>query len=315
MLISIIGASGGLLWNTTGITVFGSGSIGNLVGLYRDSNNTLYAADEVNAVIWKLLSNETVPTVAVGILSSTGSNSSQLNYPQDVYVDKKGNIYVLEFYTHRIQKFINGSRNGITIVGTSGASGSTLYQLNGPRSFAFDETDTYIYVADGQNQRIIRFLTNSTSGTSGTVVAGGSQGNTNSTLNYPWGINYAPSLSNDFLIGNSDGHSVMRWTPSASSGVFVAGTPGVSASDSTHFNRPSWVKLDNYANIYVVDCDNHRIQLFCANTQVGITIAGTGISGNSMTQLSYPRDIEFDENMNMYVTDFSNNRLQKFMKL
>jgi DNA-binding beta-propeller fold protein YncE len=117
-----------------------------------------------------------------------------------------------------------------------------------------------------------------------------------------------PSVSNDLFITNLDGHSVMRWTPGASSGVFVAGTPGVAGSNSTLLHRPMGIKIDSYLNIYVVDESNHRVQMFCANSQTGITIAGTGVGGNSQEQLLYPRGIAFDSALKMYI-------IQKFLKL
>jgi DNA-binding beta-propeller fold protein YncE len=67
--------------------------------------------------------------------------------------------------------------------------------------------------------------------------------------------------------------------------------------------------------MYVVDFDNNRVQMFCANNQTGITIAGTGSAGNSTTQFQGPRGIAFDSAMNMYIGDRNNHRVQKFLKL
>ncbi|CAF1026658.1 unnamed protein product [Adineta steineri] len=68
-------------------------------------------------------------------------------------------------------------------------------------------------------------------------------------------------------------------------------------------------------NVYIADGGNNRIQLFCANSNVGVTIAGNGTSGNGATQLSGPRGIAFDSAMNMYIGDTGNGRVQKFTKL
>ena len=51
----------------------------------------------------------------------------------------------------------------------------------------------------------------------------------------------------------------MRWT----TGIYVAGTPGVTLSTVTLLNRPTGIKLDNYLNMFVADTLNHRIQMFC----------------------------------------------------
>ena len=306
-----------MLWNTTGITVLGISPGIAISGAYVNSNDTLYGADEItDYVIWKLLKDAVNATIIAGTYNSSGSNSTQFYNAQDAYIDRNGNLYVSDCYNYRIQKFINGSSVGITIAGITGSQGSALNQLDTLRYLTFDSTDTYMYVADYSNHRIMRYLTNSISGMNGTLVAGGTgAGNTNTLLNYPWGIHYLPSVSNDLFITNYGGHSVMRWTPGASSGVFVAGTPGVSGSNSTLLNNPRGIKIDNYLNMYVVDTYNHRVQMFCAGSQTRITIAGTGILGNNATQLNRPRGIAFDSAMNMCIGDFDNRRVQKFLKL
>jgi sugar lactone lactonase YvrE len=277
----------------------------------------MYIVDEyVNSAVWKLFKNSVTPILIAGLPLSLGSNSSQLNYPQGVYIDSNQNLYVTDYYGYRVQKYINGSRNGVTIAGISASAGTALNQFGGLRYFAFDATETYMYVTDCDNNRIMRYLTNSTTGTNGTVVAGGTgSGNTNTQLNYPWGIYYLPSVSNYLFITNYYGHSVMKWVPGASSGVFIAGTPGVAGSSATTFNNPMGIKLDINLNMFVVDCNNHRVQMFCYNNQTGTTIAGTGTAGSSATQLNYPRGIAFDSSMNMYITDPGNVRIQKFLKI
>ncbi len=308
---------GRLRWNTTGITVLGSSLAIASSGVYVDVDNTLYAVDEYyNYVVWKLLNNASNATTIAGTFRQSGSNSTQLNYPNDVYVDRNGNVYVSDCLNHRIQKYSNGSMNGITIAGITGSVGPSLNQLNESRYLAFDSTDTYMYIADYNNHRVMRYSTNSTSGTNGTLAAGGNcSGNTNTQLNAPWGIHYLPSVSNDLYITNYAGHSVIRWTPGAASGVFVAGTPGVAGSNSTQLNGPIGIKIDSYLNMYVADNGNNRVQMFCANNQTGTTIAGTGAQGNNATQLYGPRGIAFDTEMNMYIGDSYNYRVQKFMKL
>ncbi|CAF3981380.1 unnamed protein product, partial [Adineta steineri] len=313
-----VSISGNLLWNKTGITVLSSVTSPIAAsGVFLDSNDTLYVADEAgNHVVWKLLKNAINATIVAGIYQSPGANSSQLNGPNDVYVDRSGNIYVTDNTNYRIQKFSSGSNIGVTIAGINSSTGPALNKLAYPRYFTFDSTETNMYIADDNNHRVMRYSTSSTSGTNGTLAAGGvGPNNTNTSLNNPWGIYYLPSISNDLFITNVGGHSVIRWTPGASSGTFVAGVPGVSGSDSTHLNTPMGIRIDNYMNVYVVDYNNHRVQLFCANSNVGITIIGNGSAGNGATQLNYPRGIAFDSAMNMYIGDLSNARVQKFMKL
>ncbi|CAF3631381.1 unnamed protein product [Adineta steineri] len=157
-----------------------------------------------------------------------------------------------------------------------------------------------MYIADDGNNRVMRYPMSSTTGTNGTIVAGGAgAGNTNTQLNNPWGLYYLPTISNYLYITNAAGHSVMRWIPGASSGEFIAGTPGVSGSNATTLNTPLGIKLDSYLNMFVVDYLNNRVQMFCQNNQTGVTIVGNGTAGSSAIQLNGPRGLAFDSSMNL----------------
>ncbi|CAF1273208.1 unnamed protein product [Adineta steineri] len=276
----------------------------------------MYVADENSQVVWKLLKNATTATVAAGQLASAGSSASLLYTPVDVYIDSNNNMYVSDCHNSRVQKYVNGSTIGQTFAGMNSSAGAALNQLNFPLHFSFDPSQTYMYIADGNNNRIMRYPMNSTTGTNGTIVAGGAgAGNTNTQLNLPWGIYYQPTISNYLYITNYNGNSVMRWIPGASSGEFIAGTPGTSGSTATTLSGPIAIKLDSFLNMFVVDFSNNRVQLFCQNNQTAVTVAGTGTSGSSATQLYGPRGIAFDSSMNMYISDAGNKRVQKYLKL
>ena len=294
-----------------------SPTISHVSGLDFDSHDTLYAVDELyNSVVWKLLNNTSTPIMIAGQNETRGPSSLLLDFPQDVYVDSSGNMYVTDYYNYRVQKYTGGSSSGVTIAGLIKNNGSSLNQFAGLRYFAFDSTESFMYVTDSENTRIMRYSTNSTSGANGVSVAGGNgAGDTNTQLHYPWGIAYRPSISSDLYITNNAGHSVIRWTPGAASGVFVVGTPGVAGSSSTTLSGPMGIKLDNYLNMFVVDNGNSRVQMFCYNSPTGITVAGTGVAGAASNLLNGPRGIAFDSAMNMYVSDFNNIRVQKFLKL
>ncbi|CAF0991998.1 unnamed protein product [Adineta steineri] len=276
----------------------------------------MYVVDETNNVVWKLLKNTTTPIIVAGQLASAGSSASLLNTPLDVYIDSNNNMYVSNCSNHRIQKFVNGSTIGQTFAGINASAGTALNQLYYPRNFWVDPTQTYMYIANSNNHRVMRYPMNSTTGTNGQVVTGGAgAGNTNTQLNLPWGIYSLPTISNYLYIVNYYGHSVMRWIPGASSGEFIAGTPGVSGSTATTLNNPIAIKLDAFLNMFVVEYSNHRVQMFCQNSQTAVTVAGTGTSGSSATQLYALRGVAFDSSMNMYVSDAGNHRVQKYFKL
>jgi sugar lactone lactonase YvrE len=318
--VLLVGRSGGTLWSTTGTTLLSTSQITSFSpsGLRIDSNNTLYIVDEItNAVVWKLLYGATTATNLAGVSQSAGSSSTQFNYPQGVYTDANANTYVTDYYNYRVQKFASGSSTGTTIAGITGSAGTALNLFNGLRYFTFDATESFMYVTDYNNHRVMRYSTSSTSGTNGVLAAGttGSAGNSNTTLYNPWSVYTLSNITTDLFISNYNGHSIMRWTPTASSGYFVAGVPGTSGQSPVLLSYPTDVKIDSYVNLYVVDYNNHRVQLFCANSQTAVTIAGTGVSGSTSTQLYNPKGMAFDSYMNLYVSDQGNGRIQKFLKI
>ncbi|CAF1038199.1 unnamed protein product [Adineta ricciae] len=224
-------------------------------------------------------------------------------------------MYVVDSNNHRVQKFINGTSSGITIAGTTDSGGCSLNQMYYPRGFAFDPSETFMYVADRSCQRVLRYRTDSNSSTSEFVInRDTTAGNSAKQLNGPWSIHISSSKSDELFIVNHDGQSITRWAVGDVEGSFVAGLPGTSCTNSSCFHDPTDVKLDIYMNMYVVDGNNHRVQMFCKNSRIGITIAGNGTAGTSTTHLSYPQGIAFDSNMNMYVCDTGNRRVLKFDK-
>ncbi|CAF0913752.1 unnamed protein product [Adineta steineri] len=312
------GSSCNSSWNTTGITLLSSSTELSCTRLFVDSNDTLYGVDKDRHYVWKLSKNAESAEIVAGVYNSEGDDSVKLQYPEDVHVDRYGTIYVLDTNNQRVQKFINGTTHGITIagVGETESDEYSLKELCYPRGFAFDPTYTFMYIADRCVDRVLRFLTNSTSGTDGVLVAGTEEpDNTNEALNGPWSVWYSSWKYNGLFIVNNDGHSVIRWTPGATSGTFVAGLPGISCSNSTCLFEPTDVKTDANLNMYVLDQGNHRVQMFRDNSNVGVTVIGNGVAGNSSMQLDSPRGMAFDSKMNMYVCDTGNGRVQKFLKL
>jgi hypothetical protein len=120
-------------------------------------------------------------------------------------------------------------------------------------------------------------------------------------------------------VANSKQHTIVQWLPGASTGSVVAGTNGVANNLNNTFNFPLAVKLDSFSNLFVVDNNNHRIQLYCRYPSIssnGRTIAGvTSISGISPMYLNYPAGLALDSSLNLYVSDTSNHRIQKFMRI
>ncbi|CAF3039404.1 unnamed protein product [Rotaria sp. Silwood2] len=140
---------------TTGTVVAGGNGRGTTtsqlyepLGVYFDSlSNSLYIGNygAHNIVSWPL--GATNWTLIAGSTSGTcGSTSTMLCYPTAMTLDSMGNLYVADTNNNRIQLFLAGSSNGITIASANFPGGVALdSQLN-------------LYVTEQYNHRVLKFM-------------------------------------------------------------------------------------------------------------------------------------------------------------
>ena len=193
-----------------------------------------------------------------------------------------------------------------------GTAGSALNELNRPHGLARDPTTGTLYIAEYNNNRVMRYLSGATSGT---IIAGGNGAGLGSTqLSGPIGITF-DTTTNSILIANNNAHNVLRWVIGASSWTLVAGSSsGTSGSTSNLLCNPTYVKLDSMSNMYIADRCNHRIVYIVYGQTTYTTIAGTtGVSGSTASLLNLPSSAAIDSQFNIYVADNSNNRIQRFI--
>lgn len=301
-----------------------------------------------------LVWNSTGVTVA-GASGLSGNGTDRLNEPWNIFIDQtNGYLYIADSKNHRIQLWLPGAITGTTVAGT-GVAGLTTDRLNTPKD-VFVDSSKNLYVADSVNQRIQFFPTGNTTGTTvssswpttgelwgvqvvdgsiyacdktkavvwknGSVVAGNlaaGSGTAPNQLNQPQGFTVDTSdAPGTVYAANSGQHTITRWTVNATTGSVAAGSSGSLGAAPSLLTFPVALKLDSYANMFVVDNNNHRIQLFCRYPTInmtGRTIAGTGVFGTTPLTLKYPAGVALDASMNLYVSDTSNHRVQKFQRL
>jgi len=207
------------------------------------------------------------------------------------------------------------AKSGKTVAGNS-TTGSALSEFNTPIRVLLDSKNNMI-VTDVQNNRIMQWsLPYDPKRSVGTVIAGGNGAGFNpDQLNLPVGI-YYDEPHNTLYIANDAGHSVTQWQlDTYGTKSVIAGIPGRPGNSAAQLSSPEGITFDKYGNLYIVDCANHRIQMFCPYAVYGITLFGTGQIGNRSNELYYPRDVAFDSEMNLYVTDTYNMRIQKFERI
>lgn len=144
-------------------------------------------------------------------------------------------------------------------------------------------------------------------------------GGSSNQMNGNQGIALDTTINVGYLyIANSNQHTILQWTPVSSTATVVAGTNGVLGSNNSTMAYPVAVRIDPLGNLFVVDNNNHRIQLYCRFPTVsttGRTIIGTGSLGSTPTTLNYPSGIALDSDLNIYVADNSNSRIQRLTRV
>jgi sugar lactone lactonase YvrE len=121
-------------------------------GIFVDDEFTLYVAD---------CGNSRVQLFKPGVLSGSTVQVSgiygslTLHCPTAVWLDGNGYLFIVDLDNIRILG--SGPTGFRCLVGCSGTSGSASYQLNAPRSLAFDSYGN-MFVADTNNGRIQKFF-------------------------------------------------------------------------------------------------------------------------------------------------------------
>jgi trimeric autotransporter adhesin len=263
----------------------GDGGLATSAGLYYpqgvavDASGNIYIADTVNRRI-RLVTKSTgiITTVAGdGTIEYKGdgglATSAGLYFPYGVAVDASGNIYIADYYNHRI-RLVTKSTGIITTVAGDGIAGytgdgglATSAGLNYPQGVAVDASGN-IYIVDTSNSRI-RLVTKSTGiittvAGDGTIVYKGDGGlATSAGLYSPFGV--AVDASGNIYIADTVNSRIRLVTKSTGIITTVAGDGTVGykgdggLATSAGLSTPYGVAVDASGNIYIVDSSRVRL--------------------------------------------------------
>ncbi|CAF3663803.1 unnamed protein product [Adineta steineri] len=283
-------------------------------------------------------------TVAGGI--GLGQKLNQLNFPAGIFIDKNKNIFIADFYNHRIVQWKYNATVGQIVAGGNG-EGILVNQLNHPADVIVDPLNYSIIIADYGNRRVIqwsnqkqqiliteidcarltmdkqRFLYVSDYkkhevkrwkmgeyDDEGIVVAGGNgEGNQLNQLNSP-GFMFVDK-EQSIYVSDTGNHRVMKWKKDEKEGTIVAGGNGF-GENLNQLSSPKGIIVDYLGDIYVVDCWNHRVMRWCEGKGEGEIIVGGNGKGSQSNQLNYPIGLSIDDEGNLYVADYYNHLIAKF---
>ncbi|CAF3416761.1 unnamed protein product [Rotaria socialis] len=211
-------------------------------------------------------------------------------------------IYLIIHFTSRTASTTNvvtpslrWNTTGVTAAGVGGSPGNNSSQLNTPADVSVDFSNT-LYIADYGNNRIQKWLSGASNGTTVAGQASGISGSNATDLQHPAGI--LVDSTGNIYIADTNNHRIQFWAKGALSGVTIAGT-GFMGVNNNQLEFPYFLALnENTKTLYISDHDNNRIMSYAS---VGTVAAGGNGFGTSYTQLEYPVGLYLDSLTNSLV--------------
>ena len=240
------------------------------------------------------------PLITVSTFAGSGSagttdghvGSATFYYPSGVAVDGFGNLYVADYFGHRIRK-VQGSfvstLAGSGLAGYANGIGASA-SFNGPLGIAFNPVDNSLVVAEFLGYRIRRVtLDGRVSLIAGTGTAGDTDGAGNvAQFRRPFGV--VVDGNGVIYVSESSGHRIRKIVftgddPTDPSHYMVSTLAGSGVAEfadgigtAARFNTPCGLAISANGTIYVADQGNRRIRRVSPAGEV-VSIAGTGVSG------------------------------------
>jgi DNA-binding beta-propeller fold protein YncE len=155
-------------------------------GIAVDQSGSIYLSTYYCCMVVKWALNATAGVLVAGLPGNCGSSGNKLGSLRFIYLDEnRGLIYVCDTVYHRIQKFTIGSNGTGVIVAGNSVAGTGLNQLNSPGGIWVTADGQTLYVADYNNNRVMKWTIGATQGSVVAGSASGVAGNTNQLLDGP----------------------------------------------------------------------------------------------------------------------------------
>ena len=218
------------------------------------------------------------------------------NMPYGVTVNQSGEVLITECTKNCVSVFSPlGER-----LRSFGTYGSELGQFESPDGVTIDG-DGNIFVADIYNHRIQKFTAQGKF-----LAAVGTQGYCGPLLQFDKPCSIAVNQSSGKIYVASDIHAVTILNSDLS--YFGQLGTGLGRGEG-QFRHPHDIAFDSSENVYVVDLENHRIQVFSAQ---GKFLKKFGKHGEGRGELKWPHGIAIDSRDRVYVSEMGNNRVSIF---
>ena len=256
-------------------------SLNGPYGIALDSNGNLYVADYGNNRVLYYPAGSTTATRVYGqggsfttnTTNNGGISANSLDLPAAVALDSSGNLYVADQYNNRVLFYPSGSTTATRVYGQGGSfttggankGGVSANSLAFPTGVAVDSSGN-LYVADGDNSRVLFYLSGSTTATrvygqcgSFTTDTANNGGISANSLENPAGL--ALDSSNNLYVADAYNSRVLFYLSGSTTatrvygqlGSFTTTTANNGGISANSLNQPWAVALDSSGNFYVAD--------------------------------------------------------------
>lgn len=193
-------------------------------------------------------------------IGSLGNNTNQLNRPYglDYHIESR-TFFVADADNYRVMRYKYNTSIGNIIIdrNTFGINRNRLFV---PCGIFFDIISDSLFIANFQNNNIIRWKLGEAQETIIVGDVNGTTGTSSNLLNAPTDITLDP-MGNMYVADRSN-HRIQFFPFGIAEAQTIAGVAGSIGQNATRFNEPSSLILDNQLNLYVTDRRNHRVQKF-----------------------------------------------------
>ena len=292
------------------------------------NNNRVRMVDKISGIITTVAGDGNFEYSGDG----TSAIDSSLKSPQDVAIDKQGNLLIADTFNNRIRA-VDLSTGIITTIagdgsfGYSGDAGKAIFaSFRHPEGITVNQPGN-IFVADSSNHRIRRIEV--ATGVITTFAGNGTEGfqgdngtSLNASLFHPTGIAF--DLFGNLYISDTGNHRLRRvavYTSIITTSIGT-GNPGYSsvATLASEFPlySPKGVAIDSIGNPVVVDTGNRKVHKLFISTGTVSTIAGTnsltfsGDGGLAVNSTMFDiKDVTLDAHGNIFIADTGNQRIRR----
>jgi len=255
-------------------------SIKKLVVIVDSGNNKLY---------WLNMSGNIVRRLGQG-----GDNPGEFSEPQDLWVDKEGNIYVTDTGNNRIQVF---NKKG-AFQYQFGKDGDGNKEFQSPTGICMSKKGN-LYIADKENNRIQVFTKKGEF-----LFKFGNEGESEGEFESP--VSVAVDENDLIYVADKGNHRIQIFDKD---GIFIKKFGSEGKGDG-QFDELSDIYYDEPSGLlFITDKGNNKIHIY---DKQGNYIKSFGKEGESESSFDSPQGIMISEDGQIFIADTGNSRVQVF---